>query len=546
MRVITTVTLCLILVIPSFSFAAIPPVPGSCSNSASFFSLDTPIAISSVAPAVITSTVTVSGLDSYLWDLDLNTNIPHTFSGDLDITLTSPAGTVVTITSDNGNSFDNIFNGTLWDSSANPAGQVPYTSNAGLVTDHTYVNLTVATPLTSEESLAAFNGENPNGIWTLSVSDDTNGDGGSLDGWSLDITTVPSAVNSVASTDASISVPVNIPAGPAVVTDSINVATSGVICDVDLNMDITHTFPGDLDMTLLSPAGTVVTLTTDNGTTSDNVFAGTFWDDFANPAGVLPYSSNNGLVTDHAYVNLTPVAALVPEEALGAFIGESPTGVWTLTISDDASGDSGIINTWSLTITTCTQNDADSDGTVDGCDLCPADPAKLAAGSCGCGVADADSDGDTVLDCNETCPADAAKTSPGVCGCGVLDQDLNQNQIFDCNTVQEFQYLINDAQVKQGLATFADASPKKVAAALKKVKQLRSALKSMAKYVGANSAAITTASGISLTQINPLLKEIRKAASEMADGLFHNRQEFNLKRKRVKNGLAKLKGLLGA
>ena len=39
-------------------------------------------------------------------------------------------------------------------------------------------------------------------------------------------------------------------------------------------------------MTVTSPEGTVVTLTTDNGGTAGNVFAGTRWDDDAAPGGV--------------------------------------------------------------------------------------------------------------------------------------------------------------------------------------------------------------------------------------------------------------------
>jgi len=45
--------------------------------------------------------------------------------------------------------------------------------------------------------------------------------------------------------------------------------------------------------------------------------------------------------------------------------------------------------------------DADADGTCDASDGCPADPAKIAPGACGCGVSDADSDGDGVADCQD-------------------------------------------------------------------------------------------------------------------------------------------------
>jgi hypothetical protein len=66
---------------------------------------------------------------------------------------------------------------------------VPYVTNAGLVTDHPYVNLTTATPLVVEEAMGAFIGENPNGTWTITISDDLAGDGGSLDSWTLEVTT---------------------------------------------------------------------------------------------------------------------------------------------------------------------------------------------------------------------------------------------------------------------------------------------------------------------------------------------------------------------
>jgi hypothetical protein len=70
-------------------------------------------------------------------------------------------------------------------------------------------------------------------------------------------------------------------------------------------------------------------------------------------------------------VNLTAATPLVPEEALGAFIGENPNGTWTVTIDDDAGGDIGTLNSWSLALTTATC----------GCQLdltCPGDVAAVA------------------------------------------------------------------------------------------------------------------------------------------------------------------------
>jgi subtilisin-like proprotein convertase family protein len=122
-------------------------------------------------------------------NVGLQTFLTHTFAADLDITLRSPAGTIVTVTTDNGAGNDNVFNGTVWHVDANPGGQVPYATNAGLVTDHPYANLAPASPLTPEESFGAFMGENPNGTWTLTISDDRAGDGGTLSSWTLAITT---------------------------------------------------------------------------------------------------------------------------------------------------------------------------------------------------------------------------------------------------------------------------------------------------------------------------------------------------------------------
>ena len=161
----------------------------------------TPVVIPT-GPAVVTSTIVVSGAGTAIQDVNLTTFIQHTFAADLDITITSPAGTVVTLTTDNGAGNDDVFNGTVWDDSANPGGQVPYTTNNGLVTDQAYVNLVTASPLVPEEALAAFVGEDPNGTWTLTISDDLAGDGGSLNSWSLDIKTFTCAV--AASADLSI------------------------------------------------------------------------------------------------------------------------------------------------------------------------------------------------------------------------------------------------------------------------------------------------------------------------------------------------------
>jgi uncharacterized repeat protein (TIGR01451 family) len=348
---------------PSQSAFSIPVrggiFPAGCNTATTNFPDTTPVAIPT-GPAVVSSTITVSGAATYLIDLNLTTFITHTFPGDIDMTLTSPSGTVVTLTTDNAGTNDDVFNGTVWDDSANPGGQVPYTANNGLVTDQTYAIGVLASPLVPEEALGAFIGEDPNGTWTLTISDDAAGDGGSLNNWSLDVTTLPGAPNITTTPAQTQSTPVAIPTGPAVVSSTLVVSGAGTaIHDLNITTFITHTFPGDIDMTLTSPSGTVVTLTTDNAGTNDDVFNGTVWDDSANPGGQVPYTANNGLVTDQTYAIGVLASPLVPEEALAAFIGEDPNGTWTLTISDDAAGDGGSLDSWSLDIDTFTCVSAD-------------------------------------------------------------------------------------------------------------------------------------------------------------------------------------------
>lgn len=120
---------------------------------------------------VATSTITVSGLSS-IADLNVLINLNHTFDGDLDIFLISPNGTRVELTTDNGDSGDNFENTVFDDESANniTSGIAPFTG--------------VFSP---EGDLSDFDGENPNGIWTLEITDDAGGDTGTLFNWQLQI-----------------------------------------------------------------------------------------------------------------------------------------------------------------------------------------------------------------------------------------------------------------------------------------------------------------------------------------------------------------------
>ncbi|HKQ49402.1 MAG TPA: proprotein convertase P-domain-containing protein [Phycisphaerae bacterium] len=381
--------------------ASAPPIPG-CPIPQKIFTNNTATPIPN--NATVTSAINVSGVDP-LWDVDVQTFVTHTWPAALHITLTSPSGKTVTLSTNNGGVNDNAFNGTLWDDDADPGGQVPYTNNQLLATDRLEGDEVVATPLVPEEALGAFIGENPNGTWTLTISEVLPADvTGNLGGWSLRLSGFPFAAATVSENYFSSDVPHSISQTGTPVVSSTNMVsgTGSYLCGLNLTTDITHTCPGDLDITLSSPSGTIVTLTTDNGLSADNVFNGTVWSDGAgdvNPPGPV---SDADFVID---VTETP---LVPEEAMAAFIGEDPNGTWVLTISDDMNGCGGNLANWTLHITTCTfaAPDDDADGVLNPCDNCPA--------ASNAGQEDPDVDG--VGDICDNCPTVADPTQNNIDG----------------------------------------------------------------------------------------------------------------------------------
>jgi subtilisin-like proprotein convertase family protein len=284
----------------------------------------------------LTLTAVVSTAHTYLWDVDLATTIAHTFNADLDISLTSPAGTTVTITTDNGGAADNVFNGTTWNDNANDP-----------VTDHIYANNVTATPLSPEGRLQAFRGENPNGAWTLTLFDDAATNTGTLSAWSLAISTLasaPATATTTVSRTPGLAIPPGAPGTTSGTTTDTVVVGPGLapyVFEVALYTEIVHTSNADLDVSLTSPAGTVVRVTTDNGSSHDDAFNGTTWDVDATTT-----------VTDAVYANLVTQTLLSPEGAFDNFLGQDPNGVWTLTVTDDASNETGALVRWDLTITT--------------------------------------------------------------------------------------------------------------------------------------------------------------------------------------------------
>ncbi|HTM22990.1 MAG TPA: proprotein convertase P-domain-containing protein [Kofleriaceae bacterium] len=105
---------------------------------------------------------------------------------------------------------------------------------------------------------------------------------------------------------------------------------------------ITHQYPPDLEILLITPTGARVRLTADNGE-ADNSFDGTVWTDAADANAI-----------DYLYLT-TPATELAPETPLGALFGSDPNGTWTLSVLDDAGSDTGTLASWTLSFTTFAQ-----------------------------------------------------------------------------------------------------------------------------------------------------------------------------------------------
>jgi subtilisin-like proprotein convertase family protein len=131
----------------------------------------------------------------------------------------------------------------------------------------------------------------------------------------------------------------SIDSGNPTTTDTITVPNMGNIADVDVFLDITHTYDGDLDISLSADGlGVSNDLVQDQCGTSEDVWAVFNDEGSAAPADNCdePYGIEG---------NLTPLTAL------SAYDGMEASGEWTLSVTDDAGGDSGTLNEWCLYLT---------------------------------------------------------------------------------------------------------------------------------------------------------------------------------------------------
>lgn len=209
-------------------------------------------------------------------------DIEHTYQGDLQVVLQGPDGTRATL----------------------------HDRQGGTRNDLVATYTVAGTP-----SLAGFVGGAAFGPWSIQVADLASFDVGSLRRWQL-ILGLEGGPRTEWETAPGLAIPDNDTAG---IVSELDVDGSGPLREIELTVDINHTFRGDLQVTLESPGGVSATVHRLTGGANDNL-------------------------------QQTYTAATTP--ALGAMAGVEIHGRWKLKVADLQPVDLGKLNSWKLKLVT--------------------------------------------------------------------------------------------------------------------------------------------------------------------------------------------------
>ncbi len=201
--------------------------------------------------------------------------------------------------------------------------------------------------------LSAFDGMDGTGSWIFRISDNAAGDLGTVNALSLCITDYVETAPVCACPGPGFGTgPVNIPIPDVTGTsdcDAINGITSsftvpagtGLISDVNVAVNLLHTWIGDLVIDV-SHGGTTVRLLTHApfgfGESCDNL--STVFDD----EGINWYPT----ACPHLGCTRSYDPSSCGNHLLSAFDGLLADGLWTLRIADEAGGDVGTLSDWSV------------------------------------------------------------------------------------------------------------------------------------------------------------------------------------------------------
>jgi subtilisin-like proprotein convertase family protein len=168
---------------------------------------------------------------------------------------------------------------------------------------------------TSVPALATLKNHSSKGAWRLAVYDLAAADVGRLNRWSLDIS---SAAVTLGPVDLQESPGTTIPDAPSPgIERALTANSTGKVGSIEISVNILHPYVGDLELTLVSPAGRAALLQSRAG------------------------GSDHNLVRTFTAVTSPPLATLV---------GQPIAGKWRLKIADREAQDVGKLNNWRLLI----------------------------------------------------------------------------------------------------------------------------------------------------------------------------------------------------
>ncbi|WP_377154591.1 M6 family metalloprotease domain-containing protein [Roseateles sp. UC29_93] len=232
--------------------------------------------------AGIRSTIQVPE-DVTLASIKIGLTIAHPYVGDLRVSLATPWGAVVEL---------------------HPKGQGGNAKNLDLTYDESTL-----------PALATLRGRSSRGAWTLTVQDLAPQDRGRLQRWGLDLAAAAALPDVVVLKE---SPGTAIPDGKAAgIERTLSNPRAFVLASVEVSVEISHSWVGDLEVSLVSPAGTQVPLHARAGGSSHDL--------------AVTYTS-----------------ATTP--ALAALAGQPAAGAWKLRVADREAQDVGKLNGWRLTL----------------------------------------------------------------------------------------------------------------------------------------------------------------------------------------------------
>ena len=217
--------------------------------------------------------------DGTVHKVSVDIALTHTYIGDLRVSIIAPNGGVALLHDQSGGSADNLVR--AYDS-----------DDIG--------------------SLQALQGSAIRGVWILHVVDRARRDLGTLEQWGLEIEAAAAPSIVVEQASPNLPIPDNDPTG---ISSTIVVEDAGIIESISINVDIPHTYIGDLRVSLNAANGTAIVLHAGSGGSTDNL--------------VKRYTNEDTAV-------------------LATLIGKQGQGLWTLKVSDLFGQDQGRLQSWGL------------------------------------------------------------------------------------------------------------------------------------------------------------------------------------------------------